>query len=46
MKQIEFSPKVVTICELTAIADFNLVIPRSDDLDFFRAKSILTIVHG
>ena len=29
MKQIEFSPKVVTICELTAIADFNLVIPRS-----------------
>jgi len=29
MKQIEFSPKVVTICELTAIADFHLVIPRS-----------------
>ena len=29
MKQIEFSPKVVTICELTAIPDLHLVIPRS-----------------
>jgi len=28
MKQIDFSPKVVTICELTAIAEINLVVPR------------------
>ena len=29
MKQIDFSPKEVTICELTAIAEINLVVPRS-----------------
>ena len=35
MKQIEFSPKVVIICELTEIADFHLVIPRSKPVKAF-----------
>ena len=39
MKPIEFSLKVVTICELTAIADFHLVIPRRKDPELKKLES-------